>query len=230
MKKLLLLFVLFYASLMTMAQDVIVKKDGSTIQSKVLEINGTEIKYKKWSNLEGPLYNINKNEIYSINYQNGEVELITIETNPQSSYSNNERMERKGMDLALNGRKLYGEEIRFLVGDQNYQTYLSARKQIGTGNIFAIIFGASLGTTIVLVLFKEWDAAIISGVIADVSLPLLCVLKGVGKGRINWVADEYNINRRASACFYQISPSIMKCNSMMSQNNLGLGLTFSVNF
>jgi hypothetical protein len=139
-------------------------------------------------------------------------------------------MERDGMDLALNGRKLYGEEIRFLVGDQNYQTYLSARKQIGTGNIFAIIFGASLGTTIVLVFVKEWNAAIISGVVADVSLPLMCVLKGVGKGRINWVADEYNRNRRASACFYQISPSILKCNPMVSQNNLGLGLTFSLNF
>ena len=230
MKKLSLLFVLFCTSLMVMAQDVIVKKDGSTIQSKVMEISGTEIKYKKWSNLEGPLYNINKNEIYSINYQNGEVELITVETIPKSTYSNNERMERDGMDLALNGRKLYGEEIRFLVGDQNYQTYLSARKQIGTGNIFAIIFGASLGTTIVLVFVKEWNAAIISGVVADVSLPLMCVLKGVGKGRINWVADEYNRNRRASACFYQISPSILKCNPMVSQNNLGLGLTFSLNF
>lgn len=215
---------------MTIAQDVIVKKDGSTLLSKVLEINSLEIKYKKWSNLEGPIYTIDKKEVSTINYQNGEVELITIGTKPQPSYSNMEKMERNGMDLALNGRKLYGEEIRFLVGDENYQTYLSARKQIGTGNVFAIIFGASLSTTIVLVLVKEWKAAIISGVIADVSLPLLCVLKGAGKGRLNWVADEYNLNRRASACSYQISPSVMKCNSIESQNNLGFGLTFSLNF
>lgn len=31
------------------AQDVIVKKDGTTILSKVVEINKNEIKYKKFS-------------------------------------------------------------------------------------------------------------------------------------------------------------------------------------
>ena len=56
------------------AQDVIVKKDSSTILSKVVEINSTEIKYKKWSNQDGPTYVININEVTSINYANGEVD------------------------------------------------------------------------------------------------------------------------------------------------------------
>ena len=42
------------------AQDVIVKKDGSTILSKVMEVGSTEVKYKKYSNLDGPLYTISK--------------------------------------------------------------------------------------------------------------------------------------------------------------------------
>ncbi len=54
------------------AQDVIVKKDGSTILSKVLEVNTSDIKYKKFSNLKGPTYTINKSEIMSINYENGD--------------------------------------------------------------------------------------------------------------------------------------------------------------
>ena len=74
MKKLSLLIVLLCVSFVTIAQDVIVKKDGSTIQSKVMEINETEIKYKKWSNQDGPLYSIKSNEVYSISFQNGEVE------------------------------------------------------------------------------------------------------------------------------------------------------------
>ena len=54
------------------AQDVIVKKDGSTILSNVLEINETNIRYKRFSNQGGPIYTINKSEIMSINYENGE--------------------------------------------------------------------------------------------------------------------------------------------------------------
>lgn len=71
MKKLFLLSMLFCASV-SFSQDVIVKKDGSTIISKVLEINTSDIKYKKQSNLNGPTYTISKSEIMSINYANGE--------------------------------------------------------------------------------------------------------------------------------------------------------------
>ena len=54
------------------AQDVIVKKDGSTILSKVLEVNPSDIKYKKYSNQDGPTYTINVADIMSINYENGD--------------------------------------------------------------------------------------------------------------------------------------------------------------
>lgn len=225
MKKILLLVVLFCASLMTMAQDVIVKKDGTTVLGKVEEINSTEIKYRKWSNLDGPLYSINCSEVTSINFQNGDVEKITSATNRKSGW-----MERDGSNLILNGRMIYGEEIRWLVGEQNYQTYLSAKKQIVAGRVFTVVFFASLGTTVGLAISGKSQAAIISGSVADVSLALLCVFKGVGKGRMNWVADEYNRSASASAFSYQISPSIMKSNSMESQNNLGIGMTFSLNF
>ena len=56
------------------SQDVILKKDNTTIVSKVLEINTTEIKYKKWSNQDGPIYSISRSEVTRITYQNGEVE------------------------------------------------------------------------------------------------------------------------------------------------------------
>lgn len=56
------------------AQDIIVKNDGSTIASKVMEITGAEIKYKKYSNLKGPIYIINKTDVSYINYENGERE------------------------------------------------------------------------------------------------------------------------------------------------------------
>ena len=53
MKKVFVL--LSFVSLNVSAQDVIVKKDGSTILSRVLEVNQNDIKYKKYSNQNGPM-------------------------------------------------------------------------------------------------------------------------------------------------------------------------------
>jgi len=66
------------------SQDVILKKDNTTVLSKVLEISSTEIKYKKWSNQEGPTYSINRSEVTRINFQNGDVELFTEEVVPKA--------------------------------------------------------------------------------------------------------------------------------------------------
>lgn len=69
-----LFVILLTCSINILAQDVIVKKDCSTILSKVLEVNTTDIKYKKFSNQNGPTYTIPKADIMSINYENGEID------------------------------------------------------------------------------------------------------------------------------------------------------------
>lgn len=53
------------------AQDIIFKKDGSTIQAKVIEVGKYELKYKKFDNQNGPTYTINTQELQSVNYENG---------------------------------------------------------------------------------------------------------------------------------------------------------------
>lgn len=70
------LLLTFNVAMCATAQDVLVKKDGSTILSKVIEISDTQVKYKKHSNIDGPTYIINVKELQSINYQNGEKELF----------------------------------------------------------------------------------------------------------------------------------------------------------
>lgn len=76
MRKLCLVLSLCLSSLIY-AQDVIVLNDGSSIFSKVLEIDASQVKYRKYSNLDGPIYTMNITEILSIKYQNGEVEEFT---------------------------------------------------------------------------------------------------------------------------------------------------------
>jgi len=76
MKKILALFLLL-TSLHVLAQDVIVKRDGSTILAKILEVNPDNVKYKKHKNLQGPTYTINISDLLSINYQNGDRDVFS---------------------------------------------------------------------------------------------------------------------------------------------------------
>lgn len=77
-------FLLSFIALNVSAQDVIVKKDGSTILSKVLEVSQNEIKYKRFSNIEGPTYTIDKSNLFSINYENGDMDSF-VDDNPKTT-------------------------------------------------------------------------------------------------------------------------------------------------
>ena len=69
------------------AQDVIIKKDGSTLVCRVIEVTNTEVTYKKWSDLKGSNYIINQKDLMAINYENGtkktfDENTISVETAP----------------------------------------------------------------------------------------------------------------------------------------------------
>ncbi len=63
------------------ALDNICLKDGNEISGKVVEITSSEIKYRKASNLQGPLYSQPKSSVLFIKYENGEKEIIAPSEN-----------------------------------------------------------------------------------------------------------------------------------------------------
>ena len=65
------------------AQDTLVLNDGTLIKSKVIEITESSLKYKKYSNLNGPIYTIDKNQVLSIHYENGEQESFKTQQQTQ---------------------------------------------------------------------------------------------------------------------------------------------------
>ena len=68
------------------SQDLIIKKNGDEIKSKVLEVNLSIIKYKKNDNLNGPTFEIKKSEVFIIKYENGTKDLInTIKSSQTNS-------------------------------------------------------------------------------------------------------------------------------------------------
>lgn len=77
MKKWFLVFALLVSGVLTVpAQDIITKTDGTEIQAKVLEVTDAYVKYKKFSNPDGPIYSIHKSDILAVRYENGENEVF----------------------------------------------------------------------------------------------------------------------------------------------------------
>ena len=108
MKKIIIILSLFLYSSIGFAQDVLTKKNGEDILAKVLEVNTTEIKYKKSENPNGPTFTILKSEVLLIRYENGTKDVFNepqkVSSQPQSGIENPvsfKKNEIKGNALAL---------------------------------------------------------------------------------------------------------------------------------
>jgi hypothetical protein len=254
MKKLLLLIVLFCASLTIMAQDVIVKKDGSTILSKVLEIGETEIKYKKWSNQDGPTYTIHQSEILRINYQNGETDSFydenslldgnMVSTLDLPIYVKGELKHVRRNILALDGKVLSDDEAKRLLGTKAYEDFLKGVKlgRIGDGITLpgALSFVGGLCLIVLPVALSEDQGIDANNLSAIGTIGIICfgvggdliitgsIVAGTGKRMIRNIVTEYNGNNNKVVSF-NVLPSIMSTKNF-GQNDFGLGLTFSMSF
>ena len=81
MKKLLVFLMTLLAVFTAVAQDVIIRKDNSTILCRIVEVHDDEVVYLKWSDLNGPCYVMDRSIISNINYQDGKQDKF----NPQNS-------------------------------------------------------------------------------------------------------------------------------------------------
>lgn len=177
-------------------KEVVYLKNGSIIKGVILEqIPNQSIKIQT---ADGSVF------VYPM----FEVERITKEMIPEgiggdsSTRSLTGIMRRSGRDLWLDDRELSGNEVRKMVGEVDYRTFCSARRQLGWGRAFTVFFIVSLVFTLLFLIGWATEGIdvddettivpLVSGVIANISLVLMCVLKGAGKGRINWVASQYN--------------------------------------
>jgi hypothetical protein len=96
MKKLGFLCMFLMLACFLQAQDMIVKKDGSIIKAKIIEVSDESIKYKKADNPDGPTYTALKSNLTSVNYANGEVEKFesSEKTDKKSEDEDSEKEEK----------------------------------------------------------------------------------------------------------------------------------------
>ena len=84
------------------AQDTIYLKDENPfIIAKILEVNSNNLKYRKYSNIEGPVYTIEKINIRRVVYQNGEIEMFS------SDGLNSTIVERQTSVDLISGSKIF---------------------------------------------------------------------------------------------------------------------------
>lgn len=75
-KQLLITITAIFTNLTIYSQDLITKRNGDEIKAKVIEVGTDEVKFKKFDNIDGPLFVVKKSEIIFIKYENGSKEIF----------------------------------------------------------------------------------------------------------------------------------------------------------
>ena len=136
MKKTFLPLVVFIFILIVNAQsqDIITKKNGDDIQAKVLEITLTELKYKNFNNLNGPLISILKSDVIFVKYENGTKDVFA-EEKPSSLLSKSNVLEANGV---------VDEDDAAIIGKADAKRYYKGYTTAGTGTLVTGLFAGSI--------------------------------------------------------------------------------------
>ena len=177
--------------------EVVYLKNGSIIKGIVLEqIPDLSLKIQT---ADGSIFVYQMHEVDKITKEN--LSLGESSDGQRTSLQRLGKMRRCGRDLWLDDRELSCSEVKELVGQIDYGTFCNARRQIGWGRAFTIVFFVALGLTVIFSILhylnSDKEALLISNtffVVTIISLILMIILKSVGKSRINWVAKVYNNN------------------------------------
>lgn len=126
--KLLLALLMFLCSISVSAQDVIVKKDGSTIVCRVVEVSSSEIIYKRWTDLNGSNYVMNRADASGINYESGKKENFAEMTNLYAPNNQND------------GTQQFNDKALLAIDE----TIHSIKKRANTLRIIGLVGGAAM--------------------------------------------------------------------------------------
>lgn len=201
------LFALLFTSLR--AQDIIIKSNGDEIQSKVIEIGNDEIRYKNFSNPNGPTYVIRKSEVFMIRYQNGGKDVFANTQQEQNNY-NNQRNYNASNDspltytsyneVTMDGRKLTWAELDALLSKsspQAYELFRTGRAKVSSGTADLVCGLAFIVSSVPFYLFNFYGSSYLAVGFDVVGTALFVSAFGImeaGKARIRHAYDEYNNN------------------------------------
>ena len=108
---------MFMASVLVYANDIIITKDAKKIDAKILEVYKDEIRYKEPDNIDGPVFIMNIADINSIIYQNGKVVLYNEK---EQDHGKSDSVEiKEDSDTVDQTAELYDSETQELINSVN---------------------------------------------------------------------------------------------------------------
>jgi hypothetical protein len=154
MKKLsLILLLIFTFNTLLKSQDIILYHNGTEVESKVLKVGKTEIAYKKYSNLNGPEYTEEINNIFMIKYEGGGKDVFSTNevTNENQQVDNNIDTESESYDDLYAGKEIsYYDGVPLIsYAEKNVVLGMSLRQGRKYGKYYiaeVLIFNGSGGT------------------------------------------------------------------------------------
>ena len=102
MKKISIVLLLLLSSLFAFSQDIITMRDGSKIEAKVTEVGSKDILYKRFSNLNGPVYTLDVEDVALINYESGAIDKFNMMYNEKPSYAKDIKKDAKELAEKIN--------------------------------------------------------------------------------------------------------------------------------
>lgn len=225
--KQLLVFLFLLCSTSVYAQDVIVKKDGSTIVCRVVELTDSEITYKKWSDLNGSNYVMDRSLASAINYENGKKVTLSEATNLYMPNNQNDGTQQYNDRALLQLDAASHDNLQSMKTRNTFRwiggSVLTAGTALWTAAIIAVCFNSNI----------EWDASAIAvfGIEALGVWGSYALLKSASK-------HQKQIRQLSGLTLYQqnlqfsngsslsLGADLLRDNTL-GQNSIGLGLRYN---
>lgn len=202
MKRFLFSLVAILFTCICFAQDVIIKKDGTTILSTVIKVGQSEVEYKKYNNQTGPTYTISIKDLSAINYANGTKDTFTSTYNDQGIFTS-ETASQFSNDEGL--MKLY---------DAAHGRYHKKAKRIKT-----------LGWVVGGTLFVAGGVLTFVGIGDEDDVMLVLGAAAAGVGAITWTTCTLVGNHIGKKSKYSVqSNPIFQQEFKIGKNSLALGV------
>jgi hypothetical protein len=120
------------------SQDIMTKKSGEDVRAKVLEVTSSEIKYKKFDNLDGPTYAMLKSDVVMVRYKDGTKDIFTDEKKNETVSTPSTRNETVSTPST-------SSDDLFIQGQTDAVRYYNGYKGAGTGTLIAGLVSPIVG-------------------------------------------------------------------------------------
>uniref|UniRef100_UPI004056D689 hypothetical protein n=1 Tax=Alistipes sp. TaxID=1872444 RepID=UPI004056D689 len=209
-----LLLLLFFINIESLqAQDIITFCDGSKVEAKIVEVTQTEIRYKKFRNIDGPLYTISQGKVDNIMYKNGDVEQYGQKDIEQTYHQTITQQIVKPIELKVipdNNNSKYINDYSRVTGTEKTKPQKVSRAYVNTIK-FGLTKSSIVSTSEVEVHFKPYTKGQYDLIVKNKSNALVYVDLG----------NSFRVDSKGNTrCYYDGTNTMVS-----SSNSVGGGLS-----